>query len=358
MLTQPQDPPAPLLHSLAASRTQSRLQTQKEPPSLLPSFSQSNIQSTNTPTTNLNQSVEVRRRYNLPLGTESHDLPQPSTLADRITPICYEEGLPTGPREADVCVELLSVGLEAFLKEVLVSVLGRSVVNAPISGPPPAAIVVPDAGKVSGNALLAVPASAAQTTTASATPSVSLTGAAVGITSGPRMGVLTAAYKRKLSSEEAAVIRGQLKRSDLGLLPCEVAALERQRELDAAMTGVNTTETEDDAALEKEKLVGVPSDLRLAWELGDYWLRDVVPWMGEKFVSMDEESLYDNVRSSGIKNGDAALMTNGLAADEMDIDGEAEVDGDEEMDWGWQGAGASDRAALGALLDDCLAIGQ
>lgn len=303
----------------------------------------------------------MRRRYNLPLGTESHDLPQPSTLADRITPICYEEGLPTGPREADVCVELLSVGLEAFLKEVLVSVLGRSVVNAPISGPPPAAIVVPDAGKVSGDALLAggsvVPASTAQTTTATAAPTVSLTGAAVGITSGPRMGVLTAAYKRKLSSEEAAVIRGQLKRSDLGLLPCEVAALDRQRELDAAMTGVTAAETEDEAAIEKEKLVGVPSDLRLAWELGDHWLRDVVPWMGEKFVSMDEESLFD-VRS-GSKNGDAALMTNGLAADdEMDIDGEAEPDGDEEMDWEWQGAGASDRAALGALLDDCLAIGQ
>lgn len=175
------------------------------------------------------------------------------------------------------------------------------------------------------------------------------------------MGVLTARYKRKLLLEEAAVARGELKRTDMGLLPCEVAALQRQRELDAAMTGTGATALGDVKMAdgggvvglggEKEKLVGVPADLRLAWELGDQWLRDVVPWMGEKFVGVEEDFFFDG------GGGDDMMLNNGVG-DEMDIDADAEADGEEDTDWGWQGAGADDRAALGALLDDCLAVGQ
>ena len=322
------------------ARHTSRIQSTSNTPSLLPSTSNSVA-----PTANLNKDLDIRRRYLLPLASEAHDIPSPTGLAERITPICYEEGLPSGPANAESHIDLLSVGLETFVKEVLVSILDRITTNAPVSKPLPSTPSGPSAEVATANASSTNPP-------AQAVPQTG--GAGGGITSGPRMGILTASYKRRLAREEAAYARGEIKRTEMGYLPCEVASMAEQRALDAASLGLDGLDEEEQA---DDSLLGVPQDLRLAWEMGEQWLTGTVPWLGERLMAM-EAGTGNPGGDLGFAKGAAAHRPADQDVD-MDADGEAdEQDGEGLPDWEWQGAGQGDRVALGALLDDCLTVGQ
>ncbi len=157
---------------------------------------------------------------------------------------------------------------------------------------------------------------------------------------GSATGVMTAGYKRKWAREEAACMRGEVKRSDMGLLPCEVVAAREQ---------------------------GRRGDLKMAWEVGDFWLGSMLPWLGERVldcefegyggdVNVVDDAEYSKAKRKCIKMNGTGPTTNGVPHvngtmhdDRMDID---------EEDWGWQGARLEERDALASLLDDCLAVGQ
>jgi len=324
------------------ARHTSRIQSASTTPSLLPSTS-----SSVAPTANLNKDLDIRRRYLLPLASEAHDIPSPTSLAERITPICYEEGLPSGPANSESHIDLLSVGLETFVKEVLVSILDRTTTNAPVSRPLPTTPSGPTAEVVTATVSSTNPP-------VQAIPQTGGTGGTGGIGSGPRLGILTASYKRRLAREEAAYARGEIKRTEMGYLPCEVASMTEQRALDAASLGLDGLDEEEQA---DETLVGVPQDLRLAWEMGEQWLTGTVPWLGERLMATEAGTGYPG-GGLGIANEAATHRPTDQDVD-MDADGEAdEQDAEGLQDWEWQGAGQGDRAALGALLDDCLTVGQ
>jgi len=171
------------------------------------------------------------------------------------------------------------------------------------------------------------------------------------------MGVSTASYKRRLAREEAAYARGEIKRTEMGYLPCEVASMAEQRALDAASLGLDGLDEEEQA---DEMLVGVPQDLRLAWEMGEQWLTGTAPWFGERLMAMEAGTATPR-GDMGTANGIEKHGTTNQDVDAMDMNADGEADGEDEgtlPDWEWQGAGQADRSALGALLDDCLAVGQ
>lgn len=283
----------------------------------------SNATPTSATTAGLNKDLEIRRRYNIPLISETHDLPSNTALTDRLLPTCFEEGLQSGPASPSSCVDLLTSALELFIKETLAATLGRSRSDAPVSVPDGAATSAPGQG------------------------SVSAVGLGVGVsTSTPGAGVMTARYKRTLEAEEAACRRGELKRSELGLLPCEVTASRAQG-----------------------NGKGLPGDLRLAVELGDAWLDGMMPWLPERVFASDYAG-YGPDFAQGMEEDDDSPV-DVLVKDIMIVDGTQQTNsfeiavGDDDEDamdvdppeWGWNGAKAPERAMLSSLLDDCLAVG-
>jgi len=287
-----------------------------------------------TPTSGLNKDLEIRRRYTIPLASETHDLPTPSALTDRLLPTCYEEGLPSGPASPLSCVDLLTSALELFIKETLTATLGRTRSDAPVSVPDGAATSAPGQGSVSA---------------------VGLGVGAASSTAGA--GVMTARYRRALEAEEAGARRGELKRSDLGLLPCEVASARAQG---------------------NGRGLGLPGDMRIAAELGDAWLDGMMPWLPERLFAGDyagfgpdeagggeddegvEEGLGGAARDTVMSDGVTHQQHKGVNG----LDGAVGVGEDDEdaMDvdppeWTWQGGRAPERTMLASLLDDCLAVG-
>lgn len=166
------------------------------------------------------------------------------------------------------------------------------------------------------------------------------------------LGIQTGSYKRKRAEEELASQRGELKRTEGGLLPVE---LEMARELGKGRAA--------------------QGDVALAWELGDETLRGMVPWIKERILlegrrdGMGVEVEDGDGRRGGadggrMVNGDGEaaakrrkMLVNGSSGPVVNgINGhrhEPEVI-DVDEDWGWQGAHKKDRKALDALLDDCL----
>lgn len=317
-----------------------------------PTLGSSNPTPTSATTAGLNKDLEIRRRYNIPLISEAHDLPSLSALTDRLLPTCYEEGLQAGPASSTSCTDLLTSALELFVKETLTAMLGRTRSDAPISVPDGAATSAPGQG------------------------SVSAVGLGVGTsTATPGAGVVTAHYKRALEAEEAACKRGELKRSELGLLPCEVASSRAQG-----------------------NGKGLPGDLRLAVELGDAWLDGMMPWLPERVLASDyagygpdsaqggdeddddeeeeeeeEQWELEEQEKTKKKKGGLGGLVKTITRDALMTDGDAHANGfdlallgddddDDAMDvdsaeWTWQGGKAPERAMLSSLLDDCLAVG-
>ena len=69
----------------------------------------------------------------------------------------------------------------------------------------------------------------------------------------------------------------------------------------------------------------------------------------------NEEDFADEMERGG-KRPAIRPMTNGILTN--GFDGHIDDGEDEDENWGWTGGGAADRRQLGALLDECLAIGS
>lgn len=149
--------------------------------------------------------------------------------------------------------------------------------------------------------------------------------------------IKTAAYKSRLEKEEAMWLReeGGVVRNAAGLLPVEVEAGEGRRAF--GMGDLRLALKVSDDYIHQAPIISA--------KVNHGWIGDGGDW-GED----GEEEEEDDLPKGSLKvNGVAShsLMNGHINGDEMDIDG---------VDLGWSGGGASDRDALGGLLDDCLTI--
>ena len=119
--------------------------------------------------------LELRKRYAQPLFSETQELPDIDTVAARMVPICYENGLPSGC--ASECPIFMNLATEMYIKEVLQNIVARVRSN--------------------GQGL-----------------------------------VKTAAYKRIADKEEDLVLRGELSLGAGGLLPIEAKEAQARKPLD------------------------------------------------------------------------------------------------------------------------------
>ncbi|KAF2108656.1 transcriptional regulator of RNA polII, SAGA, subunit-domain-containing protein [Lophiotrema nucula] len=124
--------------------------------------------------TKTNWDLEIRKRYTQPLFTETHEFPDPSSIASRMLPICYEYGLPSG--NTPDCAAYMNIATETYIKEALMNLFQR--VNS----------------------------------------------------NGPGF-IRTADFKRRVEREEDRVAKGELGRNTGGLLPAEVEESRKRRPL-------------------------------------------------------------------------------------------------------------------------------
>ena len=73
--------------------------------------------------------LEIRKRYTAPLFSETHEFPTTPSILARLTPTCYEHGLPQG--HSTPCPEFLNLAVETYIKEALASLLGKVCANGP-----------------------------------------------------------------------------------------------------------------------------------------------------------------------------------------------------------------------------------
>ncbi|OMP81489.1 Transcriptional coactivator HFI1/ADA1 [Diplodia seriata] len=112
-----------------------------------------------------NWDLEIRKRYAQPLCTETFEFPDTTAIDARMTPICYEEGIASGP-SADAA-SFMNIATETCIKEGLSNILGR-------------------------------------------------------VRSNGDDYIKTAAYKKQLQLEEEKWLQGEVQRNPAGLLPVEV----------------------------------------------------------------------------------------------------------------------------------------
>ena len=114
--------------------------------------------------------LEIRKRFQQPLASETGEFPDAEAIHGRMVPICYEESLTNGC--AATCAEFMAIATEQYIKEVLSAIYSRTRSNMPAS---------------SGN------------------------------------GIITHKFRRQLEREEEALLRGDLLRgATSGLLPVEL----------------------------------------------------------------------------------------------------------------------------------------
>ncbi|KAH7080747.1 transcriptional regulator of RNA polII, SAGA, subunit-domain-containing protein [Paraphoma chrysanthemicola] len=76
-----------------------------------------------------NWDLEIRKRYTSSLFSETHEFPTAPSISHRLLPTCYEFGLPQG--HAPDCAEYLNIATETYIKEALMSLLGKVASNGP-----------------------------------------------------------------------------------------------------------------------------------------------------------------------------------------------------------------------------------
>jgi transcriptional coactivator HFI1/ADA1 len=118
-----------------------------------------------------NWELEIGKRFELPLFSESNEFPDADMIQKRMIPLCYQEGLAGGAGQN--ASDLVNVAAEMFVKQMLTDSFRRTRAN--------------------------------------------------GVNY-----IQTARFKRKLGREESQLGRGAIKRDGFGLLPCE-QEVERQR---------------------------------------------------------------------------------------------------------------------------------
>lgn len=141
------------------------------------------IPTTATSLSKTNWDLEIRRRYAVPLASETLDFPSRADIQARIEPICFEEGVglsavPMTSAALQAIAELVETATETYIKEKLTNFFGTTRSNAP------------------GD-----------------------------------LGPTTAKFRAQIRKEEDAVDRGQLSRSAAGFLPIEQEALTRREPL-------------------------------------------------------------------------------------------------------------------------------
>ncbi|KAK2625139.1 hypothetical protein QTJ16_005508 [Diplocarpon rosae] len=137
----------------------------------------------------MNWDLEIRKRYALPLASESGEFPDTITIESRMLPICYESGLVAG--HAPDAAHFMSTATETFVKEVLSSVFSKTRSNGP---------------GTSGSAG----------------------------TGGGSSWVQTHRYRAQLQREEESSMRGEIQRDKSGLLPIEAKAASERAPLGMA----------------------------------------------------------------------------------------------------------------------------
>ncbi|KUI72865.1 Transcriptional coactivator HFI1/ADA1 [Cytospora mali] len=246
---------------------------------------------------NMNREQDIRKRYINPLGLESGEFPDMSYTDSRMLPYCYEAGLESAAPDT---AQLVSQATESFIKEVLASVFSRTRSNGP-----------GDSGS-----------------------------AGFGTGSG---WVQTYKYKRQLSQEEDAALRGEVTRDKSGLLPIESKAAGERGPLGIA-------------------------DLHLALDLADCGMSQfpvVVRSLLNGYRDGELENLNDHayldgreaqkpvdeegdISMAGVEAAKQKQTPNGVPHDNaMDIDDE----------FFWAGAEEKDLDALDSVLDSIGAVG-
>lgn len=148
-----------------------------------------------------NWDIEIRRRYAMPLASETLEFPSRPDIQSRIEPICYEEGVgltantPMSTATLNACAELIETAAEMYLKEILERWFSATRTNG--EGMP-----------------------------------------------------LTSAFRKQLRKEEVAVERGELARTAAGLLPCEADVVAHREPL--TIDDLRTTLRVDDCRLPQD----------------------------------------------------------------------------------------------------------
>ncbi|KAI5195929.1 hypothetical protein AUEXF2481DRAFT_25522 [Aureobasidium subglaciale EXF-2481] len=175
------------------------------------------IPTTATSLSKTNWDLEIRRRYAVPLASETLDFPSRADIQARIEPICYEEGVglsavPMTSAALQAIAELVETATETYIKERLTEFFSTTRSNAPFD-----------------------------------------------------LGPTTARFRAQMRKEEEAIDRGQLGRSAAGFLPCEQDALTRREPLsldEVRMTlRLNDTRLRLDPFLAQEIMDGVEMDM-------------------------------------------------------------------------------------------------
>ncbi|KEQ67806.1 uncharacterized protein M437DRAFT_36763 [Aureobasidium melanogenum CBS 110374] len=197
-----------------------------------------------------NWDLEIRRRYAVPLASETLDFPSRGDIQARIEPICYEEGVglsavPMTSAALQAIAELLETATETYIKEQLTHWFSATRSNAP------------------GD-----------------------------------LGPMTAKFKAQMRSEEDAVDRGQLSRSAAGYLPCEQEALARREPLsmDEVRMSMRLDETRQriDPFLAQEIMDNVEMDMvdtPMAMTNGDHHDEDNKQADGDAMMIDDDDDL-------------------------------------------------------------------
>ncbi|KAF2157878.1 hypothetical protein K461DRAFT_290149 [Myriangium duriaei CBS 260.36] len=144
-------------------------------------------------------------------------------------------------------------------------------------------------------------------------------------------------FKRRLRAEERAEDRGEIERDAVGRLPVEIEACN------------------------KRAAIG-PADLRLAVQINGGMPH--VPFLANRWIE-DGADGGDAIPDPDIRDTKVNGV-NGFAhpvshpGDEMDIDGDADMEEDDydASDWGWHGGARTDRSALLDVLSGALAVGS
>lgn len=228
---------------------------------------------------------------------ESGEFPDGNYTDSRMLPYCYEAGLESAAPDA---AQLVSAATESFIKEVLTSIFSRTRSNGP-----------GDSGS-----------------------------AGFGSTSS---WIQTYKYKKQLSREEDAVMRGEVARDKSGLLPIESKAAGERGPLGVA-------------------------DLHLALDIADCGMSQF-PIMVRSMLNGYRDGELENMGDHYYLDGRKAATPNGVDAD-IPMAGAQDdkkqllpngVSHDDEMDiddeYFWAGAGDEDLDGLDAVLDSIGASG-
>ena len=245
----------------------------------------------NTPSTaggltKTNWELEIKKRYQLPLFSETVEFPDAAVVFARMVPICYEEAVASG--SSMQAAEYVGIASEIFIKDLLGGIFNRTRANGPRY----------------------------ENTTSAAGE-----------------GILTGSYKTQVEKEEAESKAQRLQMDkDTGLLPVEAKAATTRKAL-----GIN--------------------DLKLAGNVvRGLWTG--MPMIGRHVSEASLETEQEEWRvDRALQNEFLSPVMNDEKVATTDIDVEMSTHVDDVVgEWGWEGTGAGDSLALGALLEDCLAI--